>query len=135
MAGKNVFSSKCWQISHSPFCFSFALSAFHFFYTLFQRTAWNSGKSVTYHCDRGLPSIMKLENAFSQSTLSFKLTKLPEYLRGATVERTNMFCQPQCVGLFSHSSPSPHSLSIHFSFPVLNFPLLPFLSCFLLSLL
>lgn len=45
---------------------------------------------------------MKLENAFSQSTLSFKLKKLPEYLRGATVERTNTCSANLNALVFSH---------------------------------
>lgn len=115
MAGKNVFSpSKCWQISPSLFCF---FCSEHFFSVLFQRTVWNSEDFITYRCDTGLPSIMKLENAFSQSKLSFKLTEIPEYLMGATIACTNANTANLDVLVFSYIVSllflSP-SLSIHF---------------------
>lgn len=88
------FSSECWQISPSLFCFSFALSAFHyynFFYILFQRTVWNSGKSITYCCDTGLLALWNRKMHFPRVTfcLKFKLLEFQEGV-GAWVGYTSM---------------------------------------------
>lgn len=108
------FSSECWQISPGLFCFSFALSAFHyynFFYILFQRTVWNSGKSITYCCDTGLLALWNRKMHFPRVTfcLKFKLLEFQEGV-GAWVGYTSMYkhkhCQPQDVSTFLHSSHS-----------------------------
>lgn len=54
---------------------------------------------------------------------SYKAPRIPD--EGYNGAYKHMYCQPQCVGLFSHSFPSPRSLSIHFSFLFFKFSFAP----------